>query len=765
MDRKDGFVSNYDDKGSQDDRLLSEIPDDFESNYNEDLIKKRVDDFFQMIVSNKDKEKNYYLFFSGVHIVSDLEFNLAKEAGTVSPLENDNNAVTLEFKRAVQLFFDTLFLKLETYIETATVDEVNETVAALEKALFSTSSALLDTLSPEEFFSLGAKLERVPQAVSNIGARVSEKLEYALYNYSEAQIDELAENILNKSAVNQLQYIGVCYNTLRTAVVGGSKTQDHTKGLLTVLLTKLSEKSAYPLARYYANSILEVNKGKEKELGIVQFDKKVKHFGNEQLALDVKGRANKNGVLQTFTRDGASEELTGYAFFSDPALLPFASANTVRDEVLSFEKLHEPLLKQFIEKKFSIILAEIPVRVQLHFLRFLVEQDEGIMDRLAEVLHTKPKLKQIDFLKSFFACADSISKGEEILKFAESRSSEDNKLFSVFGKIVDQLDSVKEETSKFFADEHKSVDAKAVVQETHKRASKILFESMTVLPNEHNSQLDSIEADSMLFASIFKTATKEHGNLTFSEIQGFDVRRVSGTQLAEKEKEEMLKIFTKNYASEPEFIDRFKSFLNPNTEQGNNLLAKNEFTVIKQRNGKDGESKIVAFFRLQDNENEFYFAANNVDPAWQSSGMGRASVKNIITEASKIKPVTATFPPNTEIGPFYISELGFIGTGVKMEMEKYPRFVISLSERNLNSLLRGKSTVELTNYLLPSKSSVQEIIDQQKTPIVLSFTLPTDSNKAYAANELLTKHGYSFTSYSIVDQKTNTRWYGFEKLV
>lgn len=708
-------------------------------------IKQKARELFKTLVPTPDKEEYYFAFYNSLTTNPELELILAKLAHTKPPRESDDGLITPELSQATLVFLEELILIIEDYSKTAAPKDISKTFAALHNSLFSSTPSLINNLKLEQLFSLCAKMERAPQALAAFGSKVYPELEYELFNYSVEQSVTIAKQIGKTPVSEQLNYLGVCYKILAAAIFGGSKTSEHTLQSIEIILTSISTQSAFPLARYTAESLLQIIVHEsEKDSGAVTF-----------------GRTMHQ-----------SDTVNGQEFLTDQTLLPFSSPAEQADILFLFQKLNQPLLRNFLENKFNLKFDEIPVREQLHFLQYLAEKDTEILERLATVLNNKPNLDKTNFLKSFFACSTDKKNGDILLEFTESASVDTvNAILLHYAGLVNVLAEIEDQMADFFISKGTTADPKAVIQEMSHRSSRTLLNNIehgkTLNQAELETELANIEADIALFASIFRIARKENPALTFAEIRGFGVERVRGNQLNNQQKLDLEKIFAKNYAGEPEFITRFHNFLNPQDETGQILLAKNEFTLITQTvtSKKSTKPTVIAFYRLEEQgENEIYFAANNVDSQWQSSGLGRAALEATLKEVSQDKVITATFPPDTDIGPFYISKLGFVGTGTKKEMGKYSRFTMRLDPKDKSLQFPGQSMVDLAQLVQPPGTNAEKIIRQDLPFTVLQFTLPAESDQAYATAEILCANGYVLSQYLIADKKTNQRWYGFEKI-
>ncbi len=98
----------------------------------------------------------------------------------------------------------------------------------------------------------------------------------------------------------------------------------------------------------------------------------------------------------------------------EQTLLPFGEAGI---STALIQQMNRPAIRQKIEGDLGISLADIPLRSQIHLLRFLADKDSVIFDRLRSVLQKHPTHSK-NILLSFLACSEDQEMGNIILALA-----------------------------------------------------------------------------------------------------------------------------------------------------------------------------------------------------------------------------------------------------------------------------------------------------------------------------------------------------------
>ncbi len=217
-----------------------------------------------------------------------------------------------------------------------------------------------------------------------------------------------------------------------------------------------------------------------------------------------------------------------------------------------------------------------------------------------------------------------------------------------------------------------TVDLEKCKQELREQAEKSFFGSGGLLRLSAHAFAETVEknyehvnAQATAFAIVFRNAvkyTKETGEMIdFKDFAGTELEVKAASELDEKTKDEIIKIFTENRKDNPKYQLR-----NPETGEtwSEHLVAgirsameagdKTEFYILKHDND------IVGFIRFDDLGNKKYHVASfNVNAAYKDGKIGGIIFKT----ALQVKGQDNYYVMEAEAGnaalPFYTEGLGF----------------------------------------------------------------------------------------------------------
>lgn len=166
----------------------------------------------------------------------------------------------------------------------------------------------------------------------------------------------------------------------------------------------------------------------------------------ELIASDAACVENRDGLAYRIVRETDGKTMTYERLAADPDLNPFAKTEE-RDLPLLLQHLHSPALRLRVENDLGIRLRDIPLRSQIHLLRFLADQDATGYNRLRDTLHTLPDAAP-DIAHSFLAFAEHPELGNTVLATAELLRDDEKAAKKLFGAYATFARSVDWETSQ-----------------------------------------------------------------------------------------------------------------------------------------------------------------------------------------------------------------------------------------------------------------------------------------------------------------------------
>ncbi len=336
----------------------------------------------------------------------------------------------------------------------------------------------------------------------------------------------------------------------------------------------------------------------------------------------------------------------------DPNLNPFKGEDSEQLTLL-LQSLHNPALRNFIETDLGISLAEIPLRSQIHLLRFLSGQNREGFDRLRNVLRAHPELTT-KILNSFLACAEDMDYSEPILKLAEMLDTETTEaVFTKYNEITDASEQARKYILQILKDRKVNIDD--VIKNLLHRGNELLKQWAKSLektnPADMLTDLARIKTEVQLLASTFLVASEDKDDpVKIDEIKVAQMEVRYSSSLTNEEKGEMERIFInnrKNYSKDllDDTLSEFKSAL---------ISKDKEFQILKL--GKD----IIAFIRFDQLPNgNLYAGSLNVRPEIKGSAIGSAMLRATLDKKAESHDIEAVAYSKNPMLKHYTGSFGF----------------------------------------------------------------------------------------------------------
>lgn len=380
----------------------------------------------------------------------------------------------------------------------------------------------------------------------------------------------------------------------------------------------------------------------------------------------------------------------------DPNMVPFNVDIDSEELSLLIQYLHEPKLKNNIERDLGIKFSEIPLRSQIHFLRFLAGQDSSGFNRLRTILQKHSDISN-KILNSFLACAENVGYSESILTIAENFDTDTAQ--AIYDKYL-EISSASEQIRDFI---YRQTNITGITDnQIQKITQKLLHRANEILksfaqksspaedtPDERErvlKDLEIIKDEAWLITSTFSTLRDSGVAVEFKDIVNMNPEIVTGLELARNRKdvEKMLEIFYDNYHKYPaEFrdsiIDGFRQKLAFDTT---------DFYILRYK------GEIVSFFRFDRRFEtdgmfkDFYFGSVNTDTGFTGGRFAEVMFSEALKARAKEGVIEADCDPETEVSSKYI-EQGFVAT--KYYVYKGVPSLGLILNQELNSRLRAKN--------------------------------------------------------------------------
>ncbi|MBU0613873.1 hypothetical protein KJ766_01140, partial [Patescibacteria group bacterium] len=177
-------------------------------------------------------------------------------------------------------------------------------------------------------------------------------------------------------------------------------------------------------------------------------------------------------------------------------------------------------------------------------------------------------------------------------------------------------------------------------------------------PEEIEQKLTQYKKDSVLLASIFKTAKKQNPELNFEDFKDLSFERKPATELTDEEKEEMIDILMTNWISQSdvetaEFIadTMKKSFTN----------QKSTFHLLYSH------QEIIGFIRFDKMDDDSLYAGSlNIRMDMQSSLIGESTMQSTVDLYAKNSVIHANAAISARATEAYVEEFGLLIDGIEI---------------------------------------------------------------------------------------------------
>ena len=418
---------------------------------------------------------------------------------------------------------------------------------------------------------------------------------------------------------------------------------------------------------------------------------------------------------------------------------PYQKEESKEDTLFLADYILNPEVHAYFKKTLNINLNEIPLRSQIHFLRFLAKQEKVFLQRLTDALH-KHEDQETNILSTFLACAENEAFGEKILALIKNLQTSDLiKILNKYHEIVTITQNMDLVVKGILPDEDVTVDAvDTIVQNVLSRANKILTTSFNAIEvtdlDKIITDIESLRADILFLTSIFKTVGNKETLQTVAHSQ-FQTM-IPAQDIDEETRAQMIAMYAKNHENESgaeALIEKFKAGFENTDRRLYTFSYKG--TLIS----------FIAFDAKGDRPT--YASAFNVAPDARGYKIGEAMMDQALNEQAKENALAADCVATLPISAKYI-ESGFLGTHFYMDGTDPILDIV----RN-DSILQTLTTRSL---------SPQEILTQTlMRPIQKNIEMYAAASQNEISFEPLSR-GFVLTRY-LVDKNTGRAHVVFEK--
>jgi len=378
---------------------------------------------------------------------------------------------------------------------------------------------------------------------------------------------------------------------------------------------------------------------------------------------------------------------------NNKTLNPFVDKKEDNQFGLLLQHLHKPELKNKIEQDLQINLNEIPLRSQIHFLKFLSNSDGDKFNKLKIVLRGKTIEQNTNFLKSFLSMSGNNEMGDKILILGEKLPKEiAREIFAKYGEIINIVDSVEKYLS-LISDKKDDFNDPKIIQEIKEklliRGKELLSDCSEGKIDGILESLDSLKLYNEFFCAFLKSLKDNKVKTDLFKFKDIHLETIflqetdtSSVHENQKQKSDMINIISKNYKDTPDLANKLAREL-ADIFDGK---GKNRTTIDMLKN----KDEILAFCRFEEiGDKKLYFGSFNVEKDMRGLLIGDSFLEATLNKKSKDNKIIAVCHAANRIGAYYI-ENGFIADKFTPDYSGIPILSINRNDLKNETLFKTK---------------------------------------------------------------------------
>jgi len=550
--------------------------------------------------------------------------------------------------KAALLFLERIYIE----ITNGSTDVDENILLIFHKELFRTS-VLVDKLSNEDRIKIFSRFSRyldLHKYSNAVFLKIVDDFK------KEARFDK---SLLNCGIANQIDIILMVERVAEFLNEGQEK---YSMLFCLKFLSDFIDNTEFPIARALASQIYSNIENKN-------FSRSSDRHGQELqiISSDYIGQTDQSGMLDKVAPYSGDIQLGEPRplgeIFEDFCGKVFPDEMSNTDLFFLFKQLHRPEVKKIFEQDFGVSYSELVLFEQVNILKYLAEKNSNVLERLHNIAKKDFRLKK-EVLSAFLACVVDGDFDNGLLGFAENESVETViSVLGLFNNLISKIKEVDQIIKKNIYEKHSYLNRTYVIQEFIKRTIQALKKAI-IQPHKAREIFNAIDADALLFGSMFKTAIKTLVISEIKDVASFDIKNVLNQELSVIEKNEMLGVVAQNWLPRgevgAEVVSRFKKKIDSD-------VSLTKWAILKK------DKKVISFVGFEsldskDGRQHLYAGSFNVDTKFRGSSIGDIMIREVLIRESKRAVLHATMDPQIDIGTRYVEDIGFLVTGVA---EKY----------------------------------------------------------------------------------------------
>ncbi len=307
-----------------------------------------------------------------------------------------------------------------------------------------------------------------------------------------------------------------------------------------------------------------------------------------------------------------------------------------------------------------------------------------------------------DGFRVFRVLEDSDEMADAIFKVAENLPAEvAQKVFAKYTEIIQEIDRVEAYLLEISEDDQeKRPELEIQIRRNLLSAGRRLLRDIAkgeMSVEDIMSKLERCRSDVLLYAATLSELKRQNVDMSSFDMPNVGVETLSGDQLSDDDKRQMLLISHANWAERgakgEQVTGDFENLLSRDPAK----LAASTFYILRH-----GESVLSFFLLRTENDGRYYCGSFNVSPDVKGTDNLKLAVQ-MLRSAIGGKRVWAKCDPKSAVSPLWINEVGFRATGLENNS-----LIIEHDSSDEPSRLAGRSIKELVTFS-SSRSSEAEV--------------------------------------------------------
>ncbi|MDH4329988.1 MAG: hypothetical protein OEV93_00340, partial [Candidatus Moranbacteria bacterium] len=509
----------------------------------------------------------------------------------------------------------------------------------------------------------------------------------------------------------------------------------------------------------------------QEQSGVDEYSREMPYYsGNyviSKLSPEAYGIYSKSGILVGYFElekvESAKNNRTEVEVKEPEKLFREINFENPDQDSFLFKLLLSVPFRDEIKKRLGLDIADLDIKNQYFFLRFIGEKTERDFKKVSEfVKDGKEQKDQLNRVKTFLSLEFGEDISEKLFAISEKLSPEQTDLvFAKYAEIVEMTYDIESEIMGSLKKKEKMgrIDPRMVSKELLLRGRKLLVsfadkiekaEEGSLSLEEILSHLEDYREDMVFHAAVVKEGKKV--GMGYDEFVGNKFEIVTAEELAKDPNvvKQMRDIYERNWAGTPALQASLLRNFDLAVEQGGDNTL---FFVLKHVDLKLAQASVEAFCRTDEvSPDKIYFGSLNVRPSIQGAALGRIVKEAALAmegEHYNLELDSDPFDPKTTT--VYIEKDGFVATRA-YEYEGEYTFSLAKERQGKDYFFKKMSQADVAEYHM--QNNLGNAYNEDDSRMVLFLPIGENETRKLL-DELVNKKHFVITRYFFSqDQKS-----------